>query len=80
MRGRKVSESQVDRWVAEAEKGYDPEALRRRGRPGRGAQPATVVAVRLTEEELRSLTAAAQRRNLNRSEAIRQALHEWTAA
>ena len=47
---------------------------RGRGRPGRGTEPAQVVAVRLTTEELVALDAAAARENLSRSEAIRRAL------
>ena len=77
MQGEKISDDQIDQWVDEAERGYDPETLRRRGRPGRGAMPATVVAVRLTAEELNELTTAAKARDLNRSEAIRQAVSQW---
>ena len=54
--------------------------LLRRGRPGRGALPATVVTVRLTAEELDNLTKAAKARDMNRSEAIRQALNQWVDA
>ena len=48
-----VSEGQIEAWVAEAEAGYDIESLKRRkrGRPGRGAEPTQVVAIRLTAEE-----------------------------
>ena len=52
---------------------------RGRGRPGRGAEPAQVVAVRLTTEELAALDAAAQRHHLSRSEAIRAALAHYAA-
>jgi metal-responsive CopG/Arc/MetJ family transcriptional regulator len=38
-----------------------------------------VVAVRLTAEELEALDAAAERRGLNRSEAIREALADYAA-
>lgn len=43
-----VSEEQIQQWVTEAEAGYDVEELKRRGRgrPGRGADPMQVVAVR----------------------------------
>lgn len=82
MQGTDVSEAQVDEWVAEAERGYDVEQLRRRaiGRPGRGAEPSQVVPVRLTTHELATLMARAERENLNRSEAIRAALAAWTSA
>lgn len=49
-----MSEEMIEAWVAEAEAGYDVEERKRRGRgrPGRGAEPMKVVAVRLTAEEL----------------------------
>ena len=71
-----VTEKQIQDWADEAESGYDVDELRRRGRgrPGRGAQPMQVVAVRLTAEELASLDAAAAKNDMSRSEAIRAAL------
>lgn len=76
-----VGEEQIQQWVTEAEAGYDVEELKRRGRgrPGRGADPMLVVAVRLTAEELEALDAAAARQNVNRSEAIRRALAHFAA-
>lgn len=71
-----VTEEQIQDWVDEAESGYDVNELKRRGRgrPGRGAGPMQVVAVRLTAEELESLDAAAAKNEMSRSEAIRAAL------
>jgi hypothetical protein len=77
--GQPITEEQVDAWVAEAEAGYDVEVLRKRGRPGRGAAPGQVIAVRLTEEEMASLASKAEAAHLNRSEAIRAALQAWCA-
>ncbi len=76
-----VSEEQVQKWADEAEAGYDVDALKRRGRgrPGRGAEPMQVVAVRLTAEELEALDAAAERGEMSRSEAIRAALAHFAA-
>lgn len=76
-----VSEEQIQQWADEAEAGYDVEELKRRGRgrPGRGAEPMQVVAVRLTAEEVAALDAAAEREHLSRSEAIRRALADFTA-
>ena len=73
---RVVSEEQIQKWADEAEQGYDVEELKRRGRgrPGRGAQPMQVVAVRLTSEELDALDAVAAQKDMSRSEAIRAAL------
>ncbi len=75
------SEEQIQAWAAEAEDGYDVEQLKRRGRgrPGRGAEPMQVVAVRLTAEEIEALDAAAAARHMSRSEAIRVALAQLTA-
>jgi predicted transcriptional regulator len=76
-----VSEEQIQTWAAEAEAGYDVEELKRRGRgrPGRGAEPMQVVAVRLTVEELDALDAAAAKSHMSRSEAIRAALAHFAA-
>lgn len=75
------TEEQIQKWVDEAEAGYDVEELKRRGRgrPGRGAEPMQVVAVRLTAEELAALDALAEREHLSRSEAIRRALAGYAA-
>ena len=77
-----ASQEQIDAWVAEAEIGYDPELLKKRGRgrPGRGMTPAQVVAVRLTDAELKALDDLATKKNLTRSELIRQAIEAFTAA
>lgn len=74
--GRPVTEGQIAGWVAEAEAGYDVEALKKRGRgrPGRGAEPSQVVALRLTAEELAQVDARAEREGKTRSDVIREAL------
>ena len=76
-----VSEEQIQQWAGEAEAGYDVEAMKRRGRgrPGRGAEPMQVVAVRLTAEELAAVDAIAERDHISRSEAIRRALTSFAA-
>ena len=76
-----VSEEQIQKWADEAEVGYDVDELkrRRRGRPGRGAEPMQVVAVRLTAEELDALDAAEAKSDMSRSEAIRAALAHFAA-
>lgn len=76
-----VSEEQIHEWADEAEAGYDVEEFKRRGRgrPGRGAEPMQVVAVRLTAEELEALDAAASQHGMSRSEAIRAALARFAA-
>ena len=74
--GQPVTEEQIAAWAAEAEAGYDVAALKKRGRgrPGRGAEPSQVVALRLTLDEIAELDARAAREGKPRSEVIREAL------
>ena len=74
--GKTVTDDQIEAWAAEAEAGFDVPALkrRRRGRPGRGAEPMQVVALRLTVAELAEVDARAQREGKTRSDIIREAL------
>lgn len=76
-----VNEDQIAAWAAEAEQGYDVDVLKKRGRgrPGRGAEPSQVVALRLTIEELAAIDAAAAREHKTRSELIREALNIYAA-
>ena len=77
----RVTGEQIQKWADEAEAGYDGEELKRRGRgrPGRGAEPMQVIAVRLTAEEIAALDAYAALEHLSRSEAIRRALAGYAA-
>ena len=52
---------------------------RGRGRPGRGAQPMQVVAVRLSADEIAALDAVVARERVTRSEVIRRALAQFAA-
>lgn len=74
--GQEISEEQIDLWVAEAEAGYDPEMLRRRGRPARSVSPSRAITVRLTDAELQGLEKYAHDHALTRSEVIRSAIQE----
>lgn len=75
IKGDVVTEDNIAEWVHEAEEGYDVETLKKRGRgrPGRGAQPSQVVAVRFTPEEIAELDRRARLREISRSELIREA-------
>lgn len=75
--GVPVTEEQIAAWAAEAEAGYDVAALKKRGRgrPGRGAEPSQVVALRLTLEEIAAIDERAEREGKSRSDVIREALH-----
>ncbi|MBQ9918225.1 MAG: CopG family transcriptional regulator [Microbacterium sp.] len=79
--GQPVTEAQIQQWADEAEAGYDIPAIKKRGRgrPGRGAEPGQVVALRLTAEELSALDALAARTHQSRSELIRAALAAYAA-
>lgn len=74
--GVPVTEEQIEAWVTEAETGYDVKSLKKRGRgrPGRGAEPTQVVAIRLTSEELAEIDERAAREQKSRSEVVREAL------
>lgn len=76
IKGTPVTEEQIHTWVTEAEAGYDVDTLlkRGRGRPGRGAAPSQVVAVRFTPEEIEVIDARAKKRNITRSDLIREAV------
>ena len=79
--GSPVTEELIAAWAAAAEAGYDLDAFKRRGRgrPGRGAEPSQVVALRLTSDELAELDALAERMHETRSEPIREALAAYAA-
>ncbi len=74
--GTPVTEEQIAAWATEAEACYDVAALKKRGRgrPGRGAEPSQVIALRLTADEVSALDARAEREGKSRSEVIREAL------
>ena len=76
--GVPVAEEMIDEWAAEAEAGFDVDALQKRGRgrPGRGASASQVISLRLTAAEIAALDARALREGKSRSEIIRDALHQ----
>lgn len=76
-----VTDKQIQQWADEAETGYDAEELKRRGRgrPGRGAEPMQVIAMRLTADEIEALDELTAREHMSRSEAIRRALADFAA-
>lgn len=76
--GKPVTDEQIREWAAEAEKGFDVEALRRRGRPRLGEGASTVVPVRMDDELLEALNEKAEHDGISRSEAIREAVRAWT--
>lgn len=79
--GEHVTEAQIAEWTDDAEAGFDVDELKKRGRgrPGRGAEPSQVVALRLTQDEIAELDARAESEGKSRSEIIREALAKSVA-
>lgn len=77
--GTPVTDEMIQEWADEAEKGYDVEQLRRRGRRPIGDGPARVVPVRLDDTLLGVLDERAQSEHITRSELIRAALRAYVA-
>ncbi|MDO4917996.1 CopG family ribbon-helix-helix protein [Kocuria sp.] len=77
--GVPVTDEMIQEWADEAERGYDVETLRRRGRKPLGDGPARVVPVRLDDSLLAALDARAQEEHLSRSSVIRAALRSYVA-
>jgi len=82
IKGIPVTEELIAKLADEAERGYDVEGLRRRGRPRLGSAegPSAVVPVRMDDELLAALAERAEHDGLSRSEAIREAVRAWAHA
>ena len=79
MHGKRVPDQAIDSWADEAEQGYDMDRLRRRGRKPVGDGPGQVVPVRLDKPLLAALAGRAERGQLSRSAAIREAIRAYVA-
>lgn len=79
IKGKPVTEADIQDWADEAERGYDVKQLRRRGRQPMGEGPARVVPVRIDDTLLAALTERAERDHVSRSEAIRAAIRSYVA-
>ncbi|MDO5094580.1 MAG: ribbon-helix-helix domain-containing protein [Propionibacteriaceae bacterium] len=77
--GMPVTEEMIQAFAEEAERGYDVDALRKRGRRPMGDGPARVVPVRLDDRLLEALDSQAQRENVSRSDVIRAAIRAYVA-
>jgi len=75
--GVPITDELIDRLAAEAERGYDPAALRGRGRPRIGAGPSAIVPVRLDPELRRALKERAADEHTTQSNLIRRALRAY---
>ena len=79
IKGQPVTDQDIQDWSDEAERGYDVEQLRRRGRKPVGEGPGQVVPVRIDATLLAALTDRAERDHVSRSEAIRAAIRSYVA-
>jgi len=79
MNGKPVTEQDIKDWADEAERGYDVERLRKRGRKPLGDGAAQVVPVRIDETLLSALTERADHDQVSRSEVIRAAIRAYVA-
>ena len=77
--GKPVTEQAIQDWADEAERGYDVEQLRKRGRKPAGDGPGQVVPVRIDETLLAALADRAENDHVSRSEAIRAAIRAYVA-
>lgn len=79
IQGVPVTDEMIQQLADEAEKGYDVDQLRKRGRKPMGDGPARVVPVRLDDTLLTALDERAERDHITRSELIRAALRVYVA-
>jgi uncharacterized protein (DUF4415 family) len=82
--GRAITDQDIGKLAAEAEAGYDVDALiarrGKRGRPTLGTSAASVESVRLDPELRRELLERAQAEGTTTSELIREALRRYLHA
>jgi uncharacterized protein (DUF4415 family) len=82
--GRAITDEDIEKLAAEAEAGYDVDALiarrGKRGRPTLGTSAASVESVRLDPELRRELLERAQSEGTTTSELIREALRRYLHA
>ena len=75
--GVPVTDEMVQEWADEAERGYDIERVKKRGRRPSGDGPARVVPVRLDDTLLSALDARAESEHATRSSIIRDAIRTY---
>ena len=72
-----ITDELVDSLVEEAERGYDVDKLRGRGRPRLGKGPSQIVPVRLDPQLRRALEQRAADEHTTQSDVIRRALRTF---
>ncbi|WP_276781669.1 ribbon-helix-helix domain-containing protein [Actinomyces gerencseriae] len=77
--GVPVTDEMIQEWADEAERGYDVEVLRKRGRRPKGDGAARVIPVRMDDSLVAAVDQRAQKDGTSRSEIIRSAVRAFVA-
>ena len=77
--GVPVTDEMIQEWADEAERGYDVEVLKKRGRRPIGDGAARVVPVRMDESLAAAVDQRAEKDGTSRSEIIRSAVRAFVA-
>ena len=77
--GVPVTDEMIQEWADEAERGYDVEVLKKRGRRPVGDGAARVVPVRMDDSLVAAVDQRAEKDGTSRSEIIRSAVRAFVA-
>ena len=77
--GVPVTDEMIQEWADEAERGYDVEVLKKRGRRPIGDGAARVVPVRMDDSLVAAVDQRAEKDGTSRSEIIRPAVRAFVA-
>ena len=77
--GVPVTDEMIREWADEAERGYDVEVLKKRGRRPLGDGAARVVPVRMDDSLVAAVDQRAEKDGTSRSEIIRSAVRAFVA-
>ena len=77
--GVPVTDEMIQKWADEAERGYDVEVLKKRGRRPIGDGAARVVPVRMDDSLVAAVDQRAEKDGTSRSEIIRSAVRAFVA-
>ena len=77
--GVPVTDEMIQEWADEAERGYDVEVLKKRGRRPIGDGAARVVPVRMDDSLVAAVAQRAEKDGPSRSEIIRSAVRAFVA-
>ena len=77
--GVPVTDEMIQKWADEAERGYDVEVLKKRGRRPLGDGAARIVPVRMDDSLVAAVDQRAEKDGTSRSEIIRSAVRAFVA-